>query len=140
MRRYNWEPDGRLTNLAKAMECVSCTMCLMICAGLNQAATSRRPVDDLQVARCPTYSLNTADMITESIIAILQPHTSSPSLHVIARAITSLIAGNFSSDELCQILNAQLDTLAISPHAKQGILPALFGITKVTEIQSESQG
>jgi hypothetical protein len=57
-------------------------------------------------------------------------------LHLIARAITSLIAGNFESDNLCQILNAQLDTLAISPQIKQDILPALFGITRLTEVQS----
>ncbi|KAI9507346.1 hypothetical protein F5148DRAFT_1149809 [Russula earlei] len=66
MRRYNLEHDGRLTNLAKAMD---------------------------------------------------------------------LIAGNFVDDDLRQILNAQLDTLAISPQAKQGILPALFGITKLTDAQ-----
>ena len=69
-------------------------------------------------------------------MTILQPHMSSPSLHVIARAITSLIAGNFGDDDLYQILNAQLDTLAISPQAKQGIIPALVGITKLTELQS----
>ena len=70
-------------------------------------------------------------------MTILQPHTSSPSLHVIARAITSLIAGNFGDDDLYQILNAQLDTLAISPQAKQGIIPALVGIAKLTELQSQ---
>ncbi|KAI9508743.1 hypothetical protein F5148DRAFT_1283680 [Russula earlei] len=42
---------------------------------------------------------------------------------------------NFSDDDLHQILNAQLDMLAISPQAKQGILPALFGITKLTDAQ-----
>ena len=108
------------------------------CVVFNQVicitVTTRRPVDDYQVARCSTSSPNTADMITESIIAILQPHTSSPSLNVIAHAITSLISGNFESDDLGQILNAQLDTLAISPQAKQGILPALFGITKLMEV------
>jgi len=108
----------------------------MICAALNQVITTRRPIDNLRVPRCSTSSPNSADMITESIIAILQPHTSSPSLHVIARAITSLIAGNFGGDDLCQILNAQLDTLAISPQAKQGILPALFGIMRLMEVQS----
>jgi hypothetical protein len=57
-------------------------------------------------------------------------------LHVIARAITRLVAGNFGDDDLCQILNAQLDTLAISPQAKQGIVPYLVGIAKLTEVQS----
>ena len=70
-------------------------------------------------------------------MTILQPHTSSPNLHVIARAITSLIAGKFGDDDLCQILNAQLDTLAISPQAKQGIVPTLIGIAKLTGLQSQ---
>ena len=74
-------------------------------------------------------------MMTESITTILQPHTSSPSLHVIARAIVRLIAGNFGDDDLRQILNAQLDTLAISPQGKQGIIPALVGIAKLTEVR-----
>ncbi len=68
-------------------------------------------------------------------MAILQPHTSSPSLHIIARTITSLIAGNFHDYDLRQILNAQLDTLAISPQVKQSIVPALFAIMKLTEAQ-----
>ncbi len=68
-------------------------------------------------------------------MAILQPHTSSPSLHIIARTITSLIAGNFHDYDLRQILNAQLDTLAISPQVKQSIVPALFTIMKLTEAQ-----
>jgi hypothetical protein len=98
-----------------------------------KVTTIRRPVDD---PTCySTSSLNTTGRITESIMTILQPHTSSPSLHVIARAITRLIAGNFGNDELCQILNAQLDTLAISPQAKQGIVPALVGIARLTEVQ-----
>jgi hypothetical protein len=54
-------------------------------------------------------------------------------LHIIARAITSLIAGNFHDNDLRQILNAQLDTLAISPQVKQGIVPALFAIMKLAE-------
>jgi hypothetical protein len=106
----------------------------MISAAPNQVTTIRQPVDAL--ARRSRSSPNTADMITESITTILQPHTSSPSLHVIARAITRLIAGNFGDDDLRQILNAQLDTLAISPQAKQGIIPALVGIAKLTEVRS----
>jgi hypothetical protein len=53
-----------------------------------------------------------------------------------ARAIASLIAGNFGDDELRQILNFQLDTLAISSQAKQSVVPALVGIAKLTELQS----
>ncbi len=68
-------------------------------------------------------------------MAILQPHTTSLSLHIIAHAITSLTAGNFCNYDLRQILNAQLDTLTISPQAKQSIVPALFGIMKLAEVQ-----
>ncbi|KAI9453516.1 hypothetical protein F5148DRAFT_1151945 [Russula earlei] len=46
-----------------------------------------------------------------------------------------LIVGNFGDDDLHQILNAQLNMLAISPQAEQGIVPALFGITKLTDAQ-----
>jgi hypothetical protein len=74
-------------------------------------------------------------MITESSMTILQPHTSSPSLRFGARAITSLIAGKFGDDDR-EILNVQLDTLAISAQAKQGIVSALVGIAKLTELQS----
>ncbi|KAI9513061.1 hypothetical protein F5148DRAFT_1279109 [Russula earlei] len=58
-------------------------------------------------------------------------------MHIIACAIISLIAGNFGDDDLGQILNAQLDTLAISPQAKQAIIPTLFGISKLIEVQSQ---
>ncbi len=81
------------------------------------------------------FSPSTTDMITESIIAILQLHTSSPSLEIIARAMSSLIT-KFSDDDLRRVLNAQLNTLAISSQAKQAIVPALFGIAKLTEVQS----
>lgn len=108
----------------------------MVSAASDQVTFIRRLVDDL--VRCSTSSANTADTTTESIITILRPHTSSPSLHVISRVITSLIAGKFGDDDLCQILNAQLDTLAISPQAKQGIVPALVGIAKLTELQSRA--
>jgi hypothetical protein len=107
----------------------------LISAELNQVTAIRQPIDDL--ARRSTSSLNSVDMLTESITTILQPHTSSPSLHVIARAITRLIAGKFGDDELCQILNAQLDTLAISPQPKQAIVPALIGIAKLTDARSQ---
>jgi hypothetical protein len=82
-----------------------------------------------------TFYPSTADAITESIVAILQPHTSSPSLQIIARAMSSLIS-NFSDEDLRRFLNAQLDTLAISPLAKQAIIPALFGIAKFSVVQS----
>jgi hypothetical protein len=49
----------------------------------------------------------------------------------------STLISNFSSDELDQLLNAQLDALAISPQAKQNIIPALLGIAKLTELQSQ---
>lgn len=65
--------------------------------------------------------------MTQSIISILQPHTSSPSLNVIASAMASLMATN-SSDSVNLILSAHLDSLAISPQAKQAIIPALLGI------------
>jgi hypothetical protein len=74
-------------------------------------------------------------MITKSIMTILQPHTSSPSLRFSTRAITSLIAGRFGDDDLRDILNVLLNTLAISAQAKQGIIPALVGIAKLTEMQ-----
>jgi hypothetical protein len=53
-----------------------------------------------------------------------------------ARAITSLIVGNFNIDELRNLLNTYLDVLAISPQAKRGIIPALIGFTKVIEVRS----
>jgi hypothetical protein len=81
------------------------------------------------------FSPSTADTMAKSIVAILQLHTSSPSLRIIARAMSSLIA-NFSDEDLHRFLNAQLDTLAISPQAKQAIIPALFGIAKLTQVQS----
>ena len=74
--------------------------------------------------------------MTESAVAILQPHTSSPSLRAIAHGISTLIA-NISSDNLHHILNAQLDALAISSQAKQAIIPALLGIVRLTKIQTQ---
>jgi hypothetical protein len=106
----------------------------MISAAPNQDTAIRGPVDD--VARCSTSSFNAGDAITESIMTILQPHTSSPSLRFSARAIASLITGDFGDDDLRQILNVQLDTLAISSQAKQSVVPALVGIAKLTELQS----
>ena len=81
------------------------------------------------------YPPSTADTITEHIVVILQQHTSSPHLQIIARAINSLIA-NFKDEELHHLLNVQLDILSISHQAKQAIIPALCGIARLTEAQS----
>ena len=88
------------------------------------------------VARCSTSSFDAGDAITESIMTMLRPHTSSPSLRFSARAIAMLIAGDLDDDDLHQILNIQLDTLAISSQAKQSVVPALIGVSKLTELQS----
>lgn len=72
--------------------------------------------------------------MTESAVAILQPHTSSPSLRAIARGISTLIT-NISGDDLPKILDAQLDALAISSQAKQAIVPALMGIARLKEVR-----
>ncbi|KAH9176453.1 hypothetical protein EDB89DRAFT_1903232 [Lactarius sanguifluus] len=79
------------------------------------------------------FTSNSATMITQLIVAILQPHTSSPSLLVIAHAMASLMAMNFSGSGLNQVLSAHLDSLAISPQAKQAVIPALLRIAKFTE-------
>ncbi|KAH9030042.1 hypothetical protein EDB85DRAFT_1891774 [Lactarius pseudohatsudake] len=100
MRRYNLGKDGRLTNLAKAMD---------------------------------------ATTITQSIAAILQPHTSSPSLLVVSHAVASLMATNFGGSDLGQVLSAHLDSLAISPQAKQAIIPALLGMAKFTEMHTQAR-
>lgn len=69
-------------------------------------------------------------------MALLEPHTSSPDLQVIARILADLLAGDLKyGDGLFDILNAELDILAISPQAKQGIIPALIGITNMTEVR-----
>jgi hypothetical protein len=70
-------------------------------------------------------------------MTVLKPHTSRSSLalHTIARILTGLLAGNFDHDGLCHILDNELDVLAISPQAKQSIIPALLGIAKVIEVQ-----
>jgi len=57
-------------------------------------------------------------------------------MHIIARTMSSLIAVNFDDEGLRQVLNAQLDTLAVAPQAKQLIIPALLGMAKLTEVQS----
>ncbi|KAH9008577.1 hypothetical protein EDB84DRAFT_1571935 [Lactarius hengduanensis] len=47
--------------------------------------------------------------------------------------MASLMATNFSANGLDQVLGAHLDSLAISPQAKQAVIPALLGIAKFTE-------
>jgi hypothetical protein len=56
-------------------------------------------------------------------------------LHTIGRILAGLLAGNFDHDGLYHVLNTELDVLAISPQAKQNILPALIGITRAIEVQ-----
>ena len=106
-----------------------------ISAAPNRITTIRQPVDD--TLRDLTSS-NAADKTTKSIIALLRPHTgaSSERLGFIARAITSLTVGNFSVDDLHDLLNSYLNTLVISPQARRGIIPALMGFTKVIEVRS----
>jgi hypothetical protein len=59
-------------------------------------------------------------------------------LRVIARILTDLLGENLTyGDGLIDILNAELDILAISPQTKQGIIPALIGIVKMAEVQSQ---
>ncbi|KAH9017139.1 hypothetical protein EDB85DRAFT_1897787 [Lactarius pseudohatsudake] len=71
--------------------------------------------------------------------AILQPHTSSPSLLVVAHAMASLMATDFSGSDLDRVLSAHLDSLAISPQAKQAIIPALLRMAKFTEVHARAR-
>jgi len=73
---------------------------------------------------------------TQSIVAILQLHMSSPSLVVIARAMASLMAMSSSDSNLNLVLSAHLDTLAICPPTKQAIIPALLGIAKFGDVHA----
>jgi len=56
-------------------------------------------------------------------------------LAFVARAITGLTVGKFGADELRDLLNCYLDTLAISRQARRGITPILMGFTKVMEVR-----
>ncbi|KAH9170970.1 hypothetical protein EDB89DRAFT_1907309 [Lactarius sanguifluus] len=76
------------------------------------------------------------DMITQSITAFLQPHTSSLSMPLVVHAMSCLMVGGFSGEDFDSVFNAQLDSLAISPQAKQGIIPTLLGIAKLVKVQS----
>jgi hypothetical protein len=55
---------------------------------------------------------------------------------LVAHAMCCLMTGDFSEEDFDKVLNAQLDSLAISPQAKQGIIPALLGIAKLAKVQS----
>ena len=70
-------------------------------------------------------------------MALLKPHTSlqARDLHLISRILTSLLAGNFDHNGLFDLLNIELNILAISPQAKEDILPTLIEIMKVIEVQ-----
>ena len=76
--------------------------------------------------------------MTQSIVAILQLHTSSPSLYIIAHAMANLMATNFSDSGLNLVLSAHLNTLAISPQTKQVIIPTLLGIAKFGDIYAQA--
>ena len=103
-------------------------------AAPNLIATIRQPIDN--TTHGSTSFSTAADKTNESIIALLEPHTSSPDLHTIARILTDLLAGTIKyGDGLFDILNAELDILAISPQAKRGIIQAVIGITNMTEVQ-----
>ncbi|KAN0128073.1 hypothetical protein V8E53_014110, partial [Lactarius tabidus] len=56
--------------------------------------------------------------------------------------MASLMTTNINGNSLDQIFSTHLDSLAISPQTKQGIIPALLGIAKLTEsrIQGTSVG
>ena len=76
-------------------------------------------------------------MITQSVTAFLQPDTSSPSMPLVACAMCCLMMGDFNGEDFDKVLNAQLDSLTISPQAKQSIIPALLGIAKLAKVQSK---
>jgi hypothetical protein len=77
--------------------------------------------------------------MTQSIVAILQPHTSSPSLSVIARAMASVMTTDSSDSGVNLVLGAHLDSLAISPQTKQVIIPALLGIARFGDVHTQAQ-
>ena len=75
----------------------------------------------------------------QSIVAILQLHTSSPLLFVIAHAMASLVEMNVSNGGLDLVLSAHLDSLAISPQTKWAIIPALLGMAKFREVHAQAR-
>ncbi|KAH9021040.1 hypothetical protein EDB85DRAFT_2152629 [Lactarius pseudohatsudake] len=56
---------------------------------------------------------------------------------LVAHAMSCLMAGGFSREDFDSVFNAQLDSLAISPHNKQSIIPALLSIAKLAKVQSQ---
>ena len=49
------------------------------------------------------------------------------------------MTANFSDSGLDLVLSAHLDSLAISPQAKQATIPALLGIAKFTEVHAQAR-
>ncbi|KAH8976395.1 hypothetical protein EDB92DRAFT_1824093 [Lactarius akahatsu] len=94
---------------------------------------------DGRLSNSPKVMDYTTDMITQSVAAFLQPHTSSLSVSVVSHVMASLMGGDFGTEEFNQVLGTQLDALAISPQAKQDIIPALLGIAKLAKVQSQSR-
>ncbi|KAI9430196.1 hypothetical protein H4582DRAFT_2064080 [Lactarius indigo] len=92
---------------------------------------------DGRLSNLPKVMDYTTDMITQSVAAFLQPHTSSLSVSVVSRIMAGLMGGDFGTEEFNQVLSTQLDALAISPQAKQDIIPALLGIAKLAKVQSQ---
>ncbi|KAH9168601.1 hypothetical protein EDB89DRAFT_1909182 [Lactarius sanguifluus] len=113
MRQYNLGKDRRLTNLAKAMDTSGSKFFVLY-----------------------HIVLFLSDM---SIAAILQPHMSSPSLLVVSHTVASLMAMNLGGSGLDQVLSAHLNSLAISPQAKQAIIPALLRMAKFTEMHTQAR-
>jgi hypothetical protein len=56
---------------------------------------------------------------------------------LVACAMCCPMAADFSEEEFNPVLNAQLDSFAISLQAKQSIIPALLGIAKLAKVQSQ---
>ncbi|KAH8976618.1 hypothetical protein EDB92DRAFT_1823616 [Lactarius akahatsu] len=137
MRRYHVGSDGRLSNSPKVMD-----------QSVDQVPpckmTSETRSFNLSSAvsfhlMCKAPNSYTTDMITQSVAAFLQPHTSSLSVSVVSHVMASLMGGDFGTEEFNQVLGTQLDALAISPQAKQDIIPALLGIAKLAKVQSQSR-
>ncbi|KAH9019780.1 hypothetical protein EDB85DRAFT_1896502 [Lactarius pseudohatsudake] len=69
------------------------------------------------------FTSTSVDAITQSIATILQPHTSSPTLLIVTRAMTSLVTANIRGDNLDQLFSIHLNSLAISPQTKTPVGP-----------------
>ncbi|KAH8999744.1 hypothetical protein EDB92DRAFT_1812867 [Lactarius akahatsu] len=137
MRRYHVGSDGRLSNSPKVMDrsvdqvppckMTSETRSFNLSSAVSFHLTRKAP------------NSYTTDMITQSVTAFLQPHTSSLSVSVVSHVMASLMGGDFGTEEFNQVLSTQLDALAISPQAKQDIIPALLGIAKLAKVQLQSR-